>query len=73
MKKATEEEIEQGKSQFHAKQEVCPNQRTGSMVPSRTGTMRRAGTIIKSPRDGRQRDQEKQSDGDQRASEVNVF
>ena len=39
------------------------------MVPSRTGTMRRAGTIVKSPRDGRQREQ---SDGDQRASEVSI-
>jgi len=42
------------------------------MVPPRTGTMRRTGTIVKSPRDGRQRDQDKQSDGDQRASEVSV-
>lgn len=32
--------------------------------------MRRAGTLIKSPMEGRQRDREKQNNGDLRASEV---
>lgn len=34
------------------------------------GGMRRAGTLIRSPIEGKQRDKEKQADGDQRASEV---
>lgn len=40
------------------------------VVPHKPATLRRAGTMIKSPREGRQKDQEKQSDGDQRASVV---
>lgn len=32
--------------------------------------MRRAGTLIRSPIEGKQRDKEKQAEGDQRASEV---
>ena len=35
--------------------------------------MRRAGTIIRSPIDGRQKDRDKQSDGDLRVSEVCLF
>lgn len=69
MRKATEEEIEQGKLQTDFKTE-CPLFQAGSMmVPHKPTTLRRAGTMIKSPREGRQKDQER-SDGDQRASEV---
>jgi hypothetical protein len=39
------------------------------MTITRTGTLRRAGTIIKSPKEGRQKDQDK-VEGNQRASEV---
>ncbi|KAF9527786.1 exocyst complex component Sec3-domain-containing protein [Crepidotus variabilis] len=42
-----------------------------SPVPSKTTAgIRRAGTIIRSPIEGRQKDKDKQIDGDQRASEV---
>jgi hypothetical protein len=69
VRKATEEEIEQGKIQTDFTTEYPLFQAGSMMVPHKPATLRRAGTMIKSPREGRQKDHEK-SEGDQRASEV---
>ena len=53
---------------FYVDLVATPTPTTGKTTP-----MRRAGTIIRSPLEGRNKDKEKGPDGDMRASEVIFF
>lgn len=77
MKKAPDDDLDQGMYSLAAIPFPGPNDHklgfgsasTPSISRGAVG-MRRAGTLIRSPIEGKQRDKEKQPEGDQRGSEV---
>jgi exocyst complex component 1 len=78
IKKPPEDEFDQG-MRLRSVPLSSLSQRMGNVGFSPVSTplgavgMRRAGTLIKSPMESRQRDREKQSNGNLRASEVHLI